>query len=181
MTAKHPALSLDEKRRIDYLSAVASIVYADENVAESELGVIRDLCGVLELSEEGTARVIDATRHKPEWTQAVFDELRHAGLGVPLVTDAIIVAFADGRLTLGETKGLAAMAHLVGVTTAQIALIARFVDAEVGSELPSEPGDGQLARELAEALAKESVPSHGHHPVRWLYEHLARKSASLKD
>jgi uncharacterized tellurite resistance protein B-like protein len=173
---KHPALALEQPLRVAYVSTVASIVFADEDVAEEELAIVRQLCSGLELTGEGTAQVLEAIKPAAELaSHHVYEQLREAGLGVPLVTDAIIVAFADGRLSPGETKGLVAVAHLVGVTTAQCALIARFVDTQVGD--PDEAG--ALAAELTAALAVHGVPAHGPHPIRWLHEHLARKTPTV--
>ena len=168
--SQHPAMALDANERIDYLCAAASIAYADGQTDSSELNVLREMCRLLDVGD-GAERVLEAARQKPEASHARFEQIKQRGLGVPLVTDAVVIAFADGQLAPGETKGIAAIVHLVGVTHAQAGLIGRYVEATVSGE-----DDGPLARELAEGLVREKVPVSSHHPVKWLYQKLRGKA-----
>src|SRR5262245_44049722 len=58
--APHPARNLPEPQRIDYLTAVGSILFADGTVSESELEKLRQMCRALELSPAGIDDVIGA-------------------------------------------------------------------------------------------------------------------------
>jgi hypothetical protein len=61
-TETHAARSLPEEKRLEYLIAVASLVYADGDVDETELAVLRKLGAVLEITPAGMEKVVAAAK-----------------------------------------------------------------------------------------------------------------------
>jgi uncharacterized tellurite resistance protein B-like protein len=150
--AKHPASFLSEDERMDYLVAVASVSSADGDIEESELARVRALCDVLELDEHARKRVMTAAE-KPEGKtveRALAALSGRPAMSMSLLTDAIVVAFADDRLTDSEASELTRMAHRLGVSNDDAMLVAKYVES-----LVLHHGDfalDHLAKELREVL-----------------------------
>jgi tellurite resistance protein len=168
MEEPHAAGELTMDKRVDYLVAVASIVYADGRATTDELAVLGMLCSVLDLTPRGVDVVVAAARNPDPARVAEIvaglegDRLKHA-----LLTDAILVAFADGRVAYEETREIAEFARAVGIGTAQATLIGRYVEEIIVA------ADGHdLSRALAEGLAEANAQLHPPRGVRWLYRKL---------
>jgi uncharacterized tellurite resistance protein B-like protein len=166
----HAALSLGVDQRHRYLLAVAAIVYADGNLDPGEREVLRLLARVLEL-EEPEAWADSALKQVRDPDRARIDEilgelqteeLRHA-----LLADAILVAFADGRVTAGECREVAEYAERLGVSTAQAVAVGRYVEEVILGE-EGHTLSKALAVGLADAKAELSPPRG----LRWLYRKL---------
>jgi uncharacterized tellurite resistance protein B-like protein len=165
----HKARSLPEDRRVDYVTAVAAMVHADGEVSELELDVLRLLGEVLDISPKAMPRILEEAcnpdHRKVEYILSTFesDPIRFA-----LLTDAILVAFADEKLAAGETEQIAEFADALHISVAQAVSIARYVE----SALVDGGEKHELAKALAEGLADASSHVHPPRGVRWLYRKL---------
>jgi uncharacterized tellurite resistance protein B-like protein len=173
MEEPHAASELTMDKRVDYLVAVASIVYADGRATTDELAVLGMLCSVLDLTPRGVEVVVAAARRPDPARVAEIvaglegDRLKHA-----LLTDAILVAFADGRVAYEETREIAEFADALGIGIAQAALIGRYVEEIIVA------ADGHdLSKALAEGLAETHAQLQPARGVKWLY----RKLVSARD
>lgn len=153
----HPAASLSLDERVAYLRAVSALVSVDSNIAEAELDSIHHLAD--ELAVDRAVLDIDAFAKDPDIAM-VEDELSRAenlGLAHALLTDAITIAFADGRIDPNESKVLAHYAHRLHIPIAQAGVIARYV-AQTHAQKDGEALSHELVEEIAEA---ERVQSPG--------------------
>lgn len=164
----HKARSLPEGRRIDYMTAIAAVVYSDGVVHDTELAVLRALGEVLELGAESIDQIVAAARTPDhERVERILIGFRDGPLRYALLTDAFLVAFADKKLAPGESEELSEFAAALGISAAQAVLIARYVEsALVDSE------EHHLAKAFAEALADASSHVHPPRGVKWLYRKL---------
>jgi uncharacterized tellurite resistance protein B-like protein len=164
----HAALGLPEEQRRRYLLAVAAIVYADGALDPVELDVLRLIAQVIGLPDETVdatiAQVKDPDRERIDAILGELDneELRHA-----LLADAILVAFADGRVTATESRELAEYAERLGISTAQAVLVGRYVEEVVLGER-----EHTLSKALAVGLADAKAGLHPPRGLRWLYRKL---------
>jgi uncharacterized tellurite resistance protein B-like protein len=164
----HKARALPEDRRVDYLIAVAAVVHADGEIAETELDVMRQLGEVLDISPRTMPRIMDAACNPDhQQVETILGTFRQDPIKFALLTDAILVAFADEKLAAGETEEIAEFAEALHISTAQAVTIARYVESAL---VEGEKHD--LAKALEEGLA--DAASHVHPPrgVRWLYRKL---------
>ena len=173
MDEPHAASELTMDKRVDYLVAVASIVYADGRATTDELAVLGMLCSVLDLTPRGIDVVVAAAQ-KPDPARVAEivaglegDRLKHA-----LLVDAILVAFADGRVAREETREIAEFADAVGIGHAEAALIGRYVE-----EVIVEAEGHELSKALALGLAESHAQLQPPRGVKWLY----RKLVSARD
>jgi len=171
----HKARSLPEDRRLDYITVIASMVHADGHVDEVELEVMRLLGEALDIPDKLMAGVIEAARAPdPQRVDALLASFGDDPLRFSLLTDAILVAFADEKLAAGETEQIADFAEALHISTAQAITIARYVESVLVDNDKKE-----LAKALEEGLA--DAASHVHPPrgVRWLYRKLTGGRGAL--
>jgi uncharacterized tellurite resistance protein B-like protein len=164
----HAGLALTEPERIDYLTAIASLVLADGVIDEREVARLRGLCNALAVSAEGEETVVAAASDPSRGTvgKVLANMKQDNALCIALLTDALTIVFADGRLERAETEHVASFARALSIPTAQAVLIARHVERVLASEAGAPPS-GALSKDLAagftaEANAPRAVAS------RWL-------------
>lgn len=118
---------------MDYLVAVASVASADGDIDESELARVRALCDVLGLDEHARRRVMTAAEKPDAKTveRALAALAGRPAMSMSLLTDAIVVAFADDQLTGSEAAELKRMARRLDVTTDDALLVAKYVESLV--------------------------------------------------
>ncbi len=177
--SKHPACELPEPQRIDYVTAVGSILYADGKVSETELEKLRDLCTALELSPAGVEQVVGAFREadaglspimaavqqpEPARVSRIVAGYRDKDLRFTLLTDAITMAYVDGSVDVGESEEIASWAQALEISTAQAVLIGRYVAEVVHSKAGTD-----LSKELAAGLADFAHQVPGKGSIRWLF------------
>lgn len=149
---RHPALDLDEAERVDYLSVVASMAFADADADERELGRVRDMCKDLELSPEGVDRVISAaTNDHDETIDAALDRLSSSDLRYALLIDALDIAYADDEVVESEAAELEALAQRLGISHVQLAQLRRYVGVRTDHDETSDEANEQVAKGLAAA------------------------------
>jgi tellurite resistance protein len=174
MDEAHAASELHMDKRVDYLVAVASIVYADGNVSPDELAVMTMLCSVLDLTPRGVDVVLAAAvRPDPARVAEIVaglegDRLKHA-----LLTDAILVSFADGRVAREESREIAEFASALGISAAEATVIGKYVEGVI-----VEAEGHSLSRALAEGLAEASAEPQPARGVKWLYRKLVAARAA---
>lgn len=165
----HPATALPHNGRVEYLIAVAALVYADGEVAPGELEVVRALSRILELPD-GAHNLVVASAKFPDYKRvdAILAKFRGDNLRYTLLCDAVLVAFADGRLRPTETHELARFAHALGISSAQAIKIGQYV-AESHTE------HATLATELGESLEEARDHVHPVKGIRALWRRLVGK------
>ena len=173
----HPAAALPEPLRIEYIGALASLVLADGEPHPEELRRLRQLCAALGLGEASWATVECAIAGpnfaRIEETLRIFKD--NDGLRFHLMLDALVVAFADGKLDASESLELAGFASVLGFTSEQVLALSRYVEASPGSE-----GAPQKGHHLTDALESglEGIPvepGSARAAVRWLNKTLGRR------
>jgi uncharacterized tellurite resistance protein B-like protein len=165
---KHAALGLSDPERVDYLTVVAAVAYADKELDETELGRLRELCGALELSAAGVEKVV-ASAQSPDIAQVrtILARLKKdEQLRLAVLADCIVIAFADEQVADAESKEIAEFAHLLGISTAQAALLGRYVEDVVLER----KGTGTLGRNLGKGLANAPEASG----LKWMFAKLRR-------
>ncbi len=148
---RHPALDADMSERIDYLTLVASMAFADHSADDRELERARAMCEALELSEEGTVKVLasasDASRVELD---EILERLKRSELRYALMIDIIDIAYADEEVVEAEVKEIAALADKLDISAGDIEMLRRYV--EKGRKLTdgkNELSDAQIAAGLA--------------------------------
>jgi uncharacterized tellurite resistance protein B-like protein len=177
---EHAARGLSDGDRVDYLIAVASMAFADAHVDDSEIAVLHKLCQALDVSGPSEQSVIDAARSPdPAKVDGILREIgRDVGLRVSLLADAILVAFADGKLDGAETALVARFAEKLSVSTGQAVMIARYVEAALtpdGLLATERESKSFLSASLAQGLTAEWQARPRPSVVRWLFGALGGK------
>jgi uncharacterized tellurite resistance protein B-like protein len=155
----HPALSVSEKDRIDYLLAVASIAWADRSADEAEIQKLRQLCETLQVSGEAAERVVAAaTEPDAKRVTKILRRFPNDSLRFALLADVTLIAFCDGRVESGEAEQIAAYARELHLATAHATTIGRYVE----NAIHGRPA-GKLSQELSDKLAalQAEVPHPG--------------------
>ena len=166
----HPAASLPESLRFQYVAVLVSLVYADGRADERELSLVRRLCDALRLGPWAHEALEAAMRHP---NAALVDEtLRLLGaigdLRFSLMADAIAFGFVDGRLSSAEATALHDFADALGVSRDQALALARWVEGAIIK--PTNP-DRPLTHALAAGLAGMPVDAASTEAaLRWLQE-----------
>jgi uncharacterized tellurite resistance protein B-like protein len=162
-TSPHPAHDLPEAARIEYLTVVASFVLADHEADALELGQIGEMCRTLGLSDAAKDQVLAAAK-APDASavDAMLARLKKdIPLRVALLTDAIVIAFADGKVAPTESRDIARLADAIEIETGQVALLGRYVESVI-----LDRDEKQLSRELGKGVAAQ----HPGHVIRWLHK-----------
>jgi len=163
---RHPALDAPEQDRIDYLIAVGSIAFADGATDRAELMKLSEMCAALGLAGEGAQRVAAAASvpNRVE-VERILDRFRKSDLRVALLSDVLLISYADDRVSTGEATEIARFAKALDLTIAQAILIGRHVEASVQGH-----GAEALSHELAQKLAKLAASLPHHSVVRALFD-----------
>jgi uncharacterized tellurite resistance protein B-like protein len=158
-SAEHPARSLDAERRIQYMTIVAAIVYADRDIADAELRRLADLCAALDLDANSVDRVMAAAKSPAETTVAAALAAFHdSDLRYALLSDIVTLCYADGKVSSAECDEVAELARALHISTAQAVLIGRYVE-EIAQGAEVDVLSDDLAKGLAEAEKK--LPPRG--------------------
>lgn len=151
---QHPALAVDEPERVDYLSVVASMAYADHHADDSELARVSELCAHLEISESGTAKVLEAARDPDRAAlDEILDRLESSTLRFALIVDAVDVAYADEKIDPQETVEIESLADRLGISHAQVAMIHRYVSTRRGVS-----SEEEVSGDIVSGLVAAGVP-----------------------
>lgn len=173
MDEPHLARTLPERRRIEYLIAVAAMAYADQKVVDSEIDTLRRLASVIGVPDARFARVESAARHPSEArVTAILDGFRTDACRLTLLTDAILVAYADRQIAPGEPEQLAKFADALGVPVAQALLLGRYVGGVIreGESGQSEAYD--FSRTLSAEVGRAAAKVHSPRGLRALFRKL---------
>lgn len=180
--ADHPALELPDAQRLDYAMLIATMVFADGVVDPAEKTLLGNLCRALGLSEV-VAQGLLATaqgKQRPDVT-ALAAKFTDAEIRQSLLTDAIVMAYADGKVVSAEADAIAAIAKALDFTPAQAALMGRFVATVEGASVGMQaPLDSVFGKRLARGIGTgevEAIPDPEKQAgiVRWLLKKLRGK------
>lgn len=154
----HPALTISEQDRIDYLTAVASIAWADRSVDEKETTKLRQLCETLQVTGEAADRVIAAAASPDaQRVTKILHRFRNDSLRFSLLADVTLIAFTDGRVESGEAEQIAKYARELSLATAHATVIGRYVESSIHGRA-SEVLSKDLADKLNALQAKVAHP-----------------------
>ena len=142
---------IPESERLDYLIVVASGGGAARRVRDTGGAPREAMCrGLADADRERVLAI--ARAHDAAQVDASLERMKgDIALRVSLMTDAIVIVFADGKVAPGESELLARIGHALDLHPGQIQLIARTVEATIAGG-----GDQHLSRELGEGVAKAS-------------------------
>jgi uncharacterized tellurite resistance protein B-like protein len=151
---QHPALDVAEPERVDYLTVVASMAYADHHADDSELARVTEMCEHLEISAEGIEKVLAAARDPDRIAlDGIIDRLKTSALRFALLVDAIDVAYADEKIDPQETAEIESLADRLGVNHAQVAMIHRYVSTRRGLS-----SDDEVSKDIVTGLVAAGIP-----------------------
>lgn len=160
-TQKHPLAGYPEDEKVDYLSLVASIAAADENVTDDEVTILREFCTTIGIHEIGIGMIIAAAGDPSVIDiQAIIPRLSQTDLKFTLLTDMFFMAYADGIVSPEEEKEINKIAAKLQISRDQLAAIDRYVDAVVSAQhsSPSKTDWKKSGSEIAGSLASAGVP-----------------------
>lgn len=151
--AEHPALGLAVAERHAYLTLLGSMVLADAKVDDRELAGLERLGTALELPGGTAGRALaDARALDNDGTRVLARKFRDYFVRQQLLTDAIVISFADGVLDATEKDKIAALADNVGLSARQAAMIGRYVEQYLGAPDQTPELRAKLGDELATGL-----------------------------
>ncbi len=173
MTHPHPARVLDEEHRRRYLFAVAAVVYADGVLDPNEVEVLRVLAEAVGLPAAAVDETVAAVRVPDRGRiDDILGELPNQDVRLAMLADAILVTYADGKVSADECKEISEYAERLGISTAQAVLVGRYVE----EAILAEEGHG-LSKALAEGLADARAQLHQPRGLKWLYRKLTEHRA----
>jgi uncharacterized tellurite resistance protein B-like protein len=158
--------------RLDYLIVVASLAAADHEIDDAELVPLEELCRELALSDADRDTVLATARQPdPARVDASLARLKQdVALRVRLLTDAIAIVFADGKIAPLESQRIAQLGEALEIHPAQIGLIARYAEAVILGHTDQQT----LSRALEEGVV---VADRDLHPglIQRMFERFRRR------
>lgn len=149
---RHPACGLSETEKSDYLASVAFNAWGERAANPTSLAHLEEMCATLGISGDAAHRAAVSALTPHSARAGRLAQLRQTALGVALLTDVIALVFDDESVAAPQAAAIARLARELHMTTAEIVLIGRYVEAVVQGH-----SDEKLARKLAEQLA--ALPS----------------------
>ena len=195
----HLALALGDQERIDYFLLVATLILADGKVDDAEADRLEAIAQAAALRGPAAEQVIAAARFvAPERLDRILERIKQdRPLAQALLTDAIVIVFADRHVDVSEAVEIRSLADRLGFVPQETAEVAHEVERsladvegrELASSLVEGLGDGRAGEpakgDQAAAAGVEPGEAHGAPPpsatataVRWLYRLLRRESKS---
>jgi len=127
---KHPALKLPSEERTAYLRVIASMASSDGKVSDSEIAHLREACEEVGLDPVDTGSVIDsAVEPDSAEIDAAIRQLAGSELKFTLLADLLFIAHSDGKYSEEERLEVVAIADTLGINTAQVSAVDRYVAA----------------------------------------------------
>jgi len=158
---KHPLIDYPEDGKIAYLSIVASMAAADNEVADEEISALRELCKSVEISSKGLGLIM-ATAEDPSGApiEEYLKQLSASELRFSLMTDIIAMAFADEKVTFEEEEEIGEIAKLLKIKPEQIGAIRKYVEAIHIAQTSGNTEETlkKLGGDVAAGLASTGVP-----------------------
>ncbi len=160
--SKHPLANYPEDERIDYLSIVASVAFADGTVTDDEVSTLREFCTTIGIHELGIGMIIAAAEDPSDLDlEAIITRLSQTELKFTLLTDMFFMAYADGNVSPNEEGEIHKIAEMLRISRDQIAAIDRYVDAVISARHSGNAPKSdwkKLGAEIAGSLASAGVP-----------------------
>lgn len=155
----HPAATLPEAERLEYLRLVASMALVDGRITGAELAKLERLGKTLSLAPHIIAPLIVAVRggklDQPAPTDEALWFKGPKAVRFHLMIDSIVLAFTDGKLAGAEGERIARLAQLLDVAREDVVRMARLIEKILWKR---EADEAVLARELGEAVG---APAEG--------------------
>lgn len=151
----HPASSLPEQDRTDYLATVAAMALVDGRADPVEVARLRRLGAVLRLGRAEIDRIVRTVTEGRAETLASDEVLARLSARPQtrssLMMDAIVIAFCDGQLVRTESQALGLLARRLGLQDEEVREMAMLVENVLFRHRPMD--DHALAQQFGEALA----------------------------
>ena len=158
--AQHPAASLPQSDRVEYLNVIASMALVDGRAAEPELMKLERLGEALALPTAIVAVELVSLKKGRIAGQVTREGMlrfrQKAAIRESLMMDSIVLAFSDGQLVPTESKQLTALATALGYAHEEVVALARMVEKILFKR--GEVEDQFLARQFGETLAAALAP-----------------------
>ncbi len=124
----HPARSEPLASRLAYAAVVATLATADKDVDVSELEDVRLLCKDLDIPDDAVDGIVARARRGDHDDIVVeLRRLRESPLRFTVLTDMVVLGFADGRYSMDERRRVRAYATVLGVPDDQVVAIEQRV------------------------------------------------------
>lgn len=159
--AQHPLSGYPEEEIIDYLSVVAFIASADNDVTDAEVSKLRELCKAVGLGGIGIGKVIAAAEDPTSVNiEEIISRLSESKLKFTLLTDMFFMAFADNIFAPSEEEEIKKVAAKLNINEEQLAAIQKYVKTLIDfQDFGDTEGDlKDLGAEVVAGLASTGVP-----------------------
>ena len=194
----HLALALGDQERIDYFLLVATLILADGKVDDAETDRLAVIAQAASLRGPAAEQVIAAARFvAPERLDRILERIKQdRPLAQALLTDAIVIVFADRHVDVTEAVEIRSLADRLGFVPQETAEVAHEVERSLadveGQALASTlveglgegragapatpPTDPAAEADAADSGSAAQPPSATATAVRWLYRLLRREA-----
>lgn len=121
---KHPLLEFDENVKISYLCIIASLCYIDKDFSDEEKEQLNKLLDVLEISDKGKSKIYSAifefNNNNKIANINIINNLKKSDIKFTLISDLVLIAFADDILKDEEYSYIYDIATQINVTKEQL-------------------------------------------------------------
>lgn len=159
---KHPLINSSENEKIAYLSIVASIASADNNVSSEEIDNLLKLGDQVNLTSDGVGKIIAAAKDPNSAPiKQYISELKNSELKFTLIADMYFLGYADDKMTKDEISEIKSISNKLNVKSDQVEAIAKYVKAMIDQAKGKIEGKETLKNvgsEVAGSLAAAGVP-----------------------
>jgi uncharacterized tellurite resistance protein B-like protein len=178
--ADHPALKLSDAERKDYAMLIATMVFADGVVDPAEQVLLENLCKALSVADAAGLLAVAKGKQRVDMV-ALAAKFKDHEIRQSLLTDAIVMAYADGKVVDAEAEAIGAIAKALQFTPSQAAMMGRFVATVEGASPGMQaPLDSMFGRKLAKGIGTGEMaaikdPEKQAGIIKWLFKKLRAK------
>jgi len=154
---KHPLLNYDKNTKIAYLSIISSLCYVDKDFSDEEKEQLNKLLVNLEVSDKGKAKIYSAiydfnTNERLESIE-IIKELKKSDIRFTLISDLVLIAFADEDFKDEEYSYILEIAKEINVTKEQVDTI---IEVQKNlKKLKDIPSKSEVAKKIVEESASK--------------------------
>ena len=158
---KHPLFECNENERIDYLCVVASIASVDGNTSDDEILNLRKICKSVKISSKGIGTVIAAAENPVKTDIAkTIKALASSKLRFTLLTDLILLCYADDNYSKKEHKEIERIASKLNIKEDQVVAMENYAKAILKAQKSGNTAEDltKLGGDVAAGLASAGIP-----------------------
>lgn len=164
MVKEHPLLKFSEIERVNYLSIVAALAYADKEFHDKEKTTLMKCCDELHISDKGRGAIFSAVFNTGDEEKNLLAErlndLKNSDLKFTLISDLFIMAHADGVSVVQEETFINSFAEKIGVSKEQVKVIKEVQEnlAKLAGIPESSDQYKEMLKDAAANLAAAGIP-----------------------